>query len=226
MIRVVIAIIMMDQSITRRRPILSAKVPSRMPPSGRNAKPTAKTASALSVAATGSCDGKNLGPMKADSRPKTIQSYHSRVFPSPRPSSPRRTSGDSRDLRPVSRSVLTTVSVMIPFSFPRTFGVREGTDCRRAPLLGSPAIETIVWLGPRGGTGSPHGRRVSPDSYACLFVALECKRAIQLGNKELVPGDRPTSCSADGLADATAALLKEGNVFAARMHLPPEGCAP
>ena len=37
-----------------------------MPPSGRNAKPTAKTASALSVAATGSCDGKNLGPMKAD----------------------------------------------------------------------------------------------------------------------------------------------------------------
>ena len=90
MTSVVTAMAPTDNSITRRRPIRSATVPSSTPPSGRIAKPTANTASADRVAATGSSDGKNCGPMSAASRPKIIQSYHSSVLPRPRPSRARR----------------------------------------------------------------------------------------------------------------------------------------
>ena len=62
MTRVVVAMIPTDTSITLRRPTRSATVPSSTPPSGRIAKPTANTASALSVAETGSAEGKKCGP--------------------------------------------------------------------------------------------------------------------------------------------------------------------
>src|SRR3954467_1737269 len=90
MISVVAAMTLTENSMTRRRPIRSATVPSRTPPSGRIANPTPKTASAASVAPTGVLDGKNWGPISAASRPKTIQSYHSSVLPRPRPSRARR----------------------------------------------------------------------------------------------------------------------------------------
>ncbi len=93
MIRVVTAIVLMEINMTRRRPTRSARVPSMTPPSGRNAKPTAKTARVFRVALRGSVEGKKFGPMKADSSPKTIQSYHSRALPRPRPRRPLRTSG-------------------------------------------------------------------------------------------------------------------------------------
>src|SRR5690606_4102843 len=86
MTSVVTAMRATEPSITRLRPIRSAATPNSTPPSGRTANPTAKTASALSVDETGSSAGKKCGPRNAESRPKTIQSYHSRVLPSPRPS--------------------------------------------------------------------------------------------------------------------------------------------
>ncbi len=48
----------MEKSMTARRPMRSASVPKMIAPSGRAAKPTAKTASADMVSVTELPDGK------------------------------------------------------------------------------------------------------------------------------------------------------------------------
>ena len=90
MISVVTAMIPTDHNMTARRPTLSATPPSRMPPSGRAMNPTANTDRAARVASTGLSVRKKWTPIVAASRPKTCQSYHSRVLPSPSPSIDRR----------------------------------------------------------------------------------------------------------------------------------------
>ena len=63
------------------RPLRSAKMPRRIPPTGRMKKPTPKVAVASNSEAYWLWVGKNNREMIAVKKPKTMKSYHSSALP-------------------------------------------------------------------------------------------------------------------------------------------------